>query len=79
MIIKLLAYTFVILFLGTLIGSFIERRLFTQKASGVLRVDSSESAEEPYIFLELTDGLASIKDKKQVVLIVNTESYLSQK
>ena len=46
---------------------------------GTLRIDHSEPDEAPLLFLELSTDPRNIMYEKQVLLDVNTESYLSQK
>lgn len=46
---------------------------------GTLRIDRSEPNEAPLLFLELSTDPRNIMNEKQIVLNVNTESYISQK
>ena len=47
------------------------------KPVGTLRIDSSDPDEE-YMFLELYTHVNNVKNKKQVVLDVSIENYISQ-
>lgn len=54
--------------------------IFSRKgSSGVLRIDTSDPSEDPYIFLELHENLGSVRRKSQIKLDISTESYISQK
>lgn len=46
---------------------------------GTLRIDRSDPSEPPYIFLELNKGVGDISTKKNVILMVKDENYISQK
>jgi hypothetical protein len=46
---------------------------------GTLRIDRSDPSEPPYIFLELAKGVGDISTKKNVILRVRNENYISQK
>lgn len=46
---------------------------------GTLKVDRSDPNEPPYLFLELSESVNRIVDKKIVVLKVDTKNYISQK
>lgn len=46
---------------------------------GTLRIDRSDPSEPPYIFLELNKGVGDISTKKNVILKVKNENYISQK
>lgn len=46
---------------------------------GTLRIDRSDPSEPPYIFLELNKGVGDISTKKNVILKVKDENYISQK
>ena len=50
-----------------------------KKPIGVLRIDESDPNEEPYIFLELNQGVDSVRTKKRVMLTVLDKNYLSAK
>lgn len=45
---------------------------------GTLRVDCSDE-DGPYMFLELGVPIEEIVNKEQVMLVVNTKSYISRK
>lgn len=69
-------YLLMVLFL---IGGYILGRLYRRDSVGTLRIDSSDPDDGPYMFLELKTDPGYVMKQKQVVLDVNTESYLTQK
>lgn len=71
--------TISVLFNVLLIGILLLRRSSKQETVGTLRVDSSDPDDGPYMFLELKTDPGYVMKQKQVVLDVNTESYLTQK
>lgn len=67
------------LIIGVIVGIIGVVFIFRQKPVGTLRIDTSDP-DGPYPFLELPrDGFYKIQSKKQVVLNVSTESYISHK
>ena len=50
-----------------------------EKSIGTLRVDESDPSEEPYLFLELSRDVSTVRKKKRVILDVLDESYLPAK
>lgn len=46
---------------------------------GTLRIDRSDPTEAPYMFLELDKGVGDISRKKNVILRVKNENYISHK
>lgn len=67
------------LIIGLIVGIVSVVFIFGQKPVGTLRIDHSDPDDGPYPFLELPpDGLHLIQSKKQVVLTVSTENYISQ-
>lgn len=66
-------------FLGCLVGGLLANRKERQRSIGTLRLDQSDPAEPPYLFLELDpDGVQKIHRNKSVVLRVRIENYLSK-
>lgn len=66
------------LLLGGLIGGTIMLLIVRpDKPVGTLRIDSSDPDGE-YMFLELYTHVDNVKNRKQVVLDVNIENYISQ-
>ena len=45
---------------------------------GVLRIDTSDPEDGPYLFLELDRNINSFYNESKVSLRVNTENYISQ-
>lgn len=65
--------------IGGIAGAILVRTLVRNKPVGTLRIDRSDPDDGPYLFLELGVGIHHIEHKKQVVLRVNNENYISQK
>lgn len=63
---------------GGLCGGFIIYRKYAKKPVGILRVDSSDP-DGPYLFLELKTDPSVITKEEQILLKVDTKSYISQK
>ena len=64
--------------IGFIVGLLFETpKRYKKRLVGTLRIDSSDP-DGPYLFLELRTDVESIKQQKQVVVAVNTESYISQ-
>lgn len=71
-----LAIVFVI---GAILGFIMGKTIRSHKTDGVLRIDTSDPIDGPYLFVELSSDVAHIHDcKKYVTFEVNTKSYLSQ-
>lgn len=59
-------------------GAMVHAIIFDESSmSGVLRIDRSEKDEAPRVFLELERPLKDIMNKKEISLVVSTESYMS--
>lgn len=64
--------------IGMLIGAFITMLIFRAFIVGKLRIDINETADEPYIFLELDKPPAvSLANKQYVILKVEDKWGLS--
>lgn len=61
--------------LGCLIGKFI----FDKTIIGTIRVDTSDPDDKPYLFLELESDIGKLKHGDVVCVVINRESYISQK
>lgn len=71
---------FVLIFIaGFLVGTGAVLIAYRIYSVGTLRIDRSDPSEPPYIFLELDKGVGDISRKKNVVLKVKNENYISQK
>lgn len=44
---------------------------------GTLRIDQSDPQDGPFMFLELDKGMGNIASKKNVILKVSLENYIS--
>lgn len=60
---------------GLGISALVRRPYFV----GTLRVDTSYSEDDPYLFLELENGVGDISSKRYVLLKVDLESYLPRR
>lgn len=65
--------------IGIFTGVAMTRIAPKEKSIGTLRVDESDPAEEPYLFLELSRDVSTVRKKKRVILDVLDESYLTAK
>ena len=74
---------FVMIVIGIIIGVF-STAVYVQfinsnKLVGTLRIDNSDQDDGPYLFVELSVDPAIMTRKKQILLNVSTENYISQK
>lgn len=67
--------------LGTIVGFVTFAVVCVRRRVGVLRIDTSDPDDEPYLFLELNNNINPhiLRRYKFVVLDINPESYISQK
>lgn len=71
---------FVLIFIaGFFVGMGVVLIAYRTYYVGTLRIDRSDPNEPPYMFLELDKGVGDISRKKNVVLKVKNENYISQK
>lgn len=71
---------FVLIFIaGFFVGMGVVLIVYRTYSVGTLRIDRSDPSEPPYMFLELDKGVGDISRKKNVVLKVKNENYISQK
>ena len=69
-----------VLMLGFALGFIFARKSpirSNSKTIGVLRVDTSDP-DGPYLFLELHTGVEAVMGRKQVMLDVSTQNYISR-
>jgi hypothetical protein len=65
---------------GIIIGFLIFKVTSRPKISGTIRVDQSDQDAEPYLFLELQNGVGtSIMQKKYVTFEVSIKDYIPHK
>lgn len=64
--------------LGVVVGYIVLTTVTRRRAIGSLRIDTSDPSDGPYLFLELSQDVSSIYNKKYVVLEVNTKNFISQ-
>lgn len=65
--------------MGLLVGIVVCRAYNSNQSVGNLRIDHSDPSEPPYLFLELSDGVHTIINKKTVCFKVRHENFVSQK
>lgn len=71
---------FVLIFIaGFFVGMGVVLIAYRTYYVGTLRIDRSDPNEPPYMFLELDKGVGDISRKKNVILKVSNENYISQK
>lgn len=75
----LIAYIiiWVLAFIVGFITAHTNNKRHKEKPVGTLRIDQSDPIDGPHLFLELNTNPRNLLSKKQVVLDVNPESYLS--
>ena len=61
------------------LGLILGFRGHKMKPVGTLRIDTSDPEDGPYLFLELSVDPKILMTEKEVLLQVNSESYISQK
>lgn len=64
---------------GLIIGALGTWIVIRIRVSGVLRIDTSDPYDQPYLFLELTKEISTVRKKKYVIFKVSTKNYISQK
>ena len=64
--------------IGLIVGIVLTIICLEIKSVGVLRVDSSDSTSNPFLFLEFKRVPSNLNSRKYVLLKVNTKSYISQ-
>ena len=64
---------------GIGIGLLFSKAWTDKNVIGNLRIDRSDPTEDPYLFLELFNGVHTFSAKKTVHLKVRAENYVSQK
>lgn len=70
----------IVAFLGGIgVGLLVGRVYTSGNTIGNLRVDQSDPSEPPYLFLELSEGVHTVTNKKTVHLKVRVENFVSQK
>lgn len=71
-----IVYLSVGLVIGVFIGIVVFKLAQRSTISGVLRVDTSDPDDQPYLFLELSERPLTIKEKKYVTFEVNPQDYI---
>lgn len=70
---------FIVLGVGILTGYTYANAKLRKNVSGSLRLDTSESESEPFLFLELKEDISVVRERQFVVLSVNIKNYNTQK
>lgn len=70
---------FVIFGIGVVVGCILTTAISRIKSVGILRVDTSDPDDNPYLFLELTKGIDVIYRRKYVSLKVCIKDFLPRK
>ncbi len=65
--------------IGVLIGFVCATIATRTKSVGSLRVDTSDSDDSPYLFLELSKDIGDIYRQKYVILRVNIKNFIPHK
>lgn len=64
--------------IGITVGCLLYKALHNEQPIGDLRVDESDPEGCPMLFLELKQCPDNLKTRKQVILNVKVENYISQ-
>lgn len=67
---------FIIFMIGVAVGAIITKIVLSNKSVGTLKYDTSDP-DGPYLFLEVTKDLDSIRLRKYITLKVDTKNYVS--
>lgn len=68
----------IVLMIGILLGMAIYAYAHKTTPAGVLRVDRSDPSDEPYLWLELTRPVDTLRDKEIVTMQVKHENFVSR-
>lgn len=69
----------IIFMAGVFAGISVTTIIFRAFLVGILRIDTSDHNDNPYMFLELSKGISKIVAKKYVILKVNTKNLVPHK
>lgn len=65
--------------IGLLVGCVLMKVIFQTTSVGSLRIDTSDTEDGPYLFLELSADIKELCKKNQISLTVNTEDFITRK
>lgn len=69
----------ILILAGVLLGISISSIIYRSYFVGNLRIDNSDPADGPYMFLELEKGIGDISSKKHVILKVKLKNFIPHK
>lgn len=64
--------------IGLIVGCSVMVFIMRKPVVGTIRVDRSDPYDGPYLFLELTENLGQVVNKKYVTLKIDVSDYISQ-
>ena len=64
---------------GIVIGLIISAIRNEFRYVGSLRIDKSDPTENPYLFLEINNGISDISNRKYIILRVRREDFIPRK
>ena len=70
---------FAFIILSAAAGLIIGKLIFDKVIIGTIRVDTSDPDDNPYLFLELESDINKLKHGDVVCVVINKESYISQR
>lgn len=73
-----LIYMIIGLILGIALNSLCFYIWLRRQKAGKLRIDRSDTTDNPYLFLEATTSVSEMSGKKYVVFKVSNENFISQ-
>ncbi len=69
----------IIFVIGALLGFAMSVIISRAKSIGSLRIDRSDSDDNPYLFLELSKDIDDFSEKKYITLKVNKKDFIPHK
>ena len=64
--------------IGLILGCSVMVFIMRKPVVGTIRVDRSDPYDGPHLFLELTENLGQVVNKKYVTLKIDVSDYISQ-
>ena len=69
----------ILIIAGIAIGLIISAIRNEIRYVGSLRIDKSDPTENPYLFLEIDEGVRDISNRKYIILRVKREDFIPRK